>query len=130
MYDRQKIRAELQIVVRQIRACKAARVESGQPRWSGNVAADLDNKKSEASQLCELLASFRGRHHNISFPNRHWEDAEAFWGAVEDYGELFLVEAENDDGVETVAVAPSLPAPPAPVTLPWWARWLRPILSR
>jgi hypothetical protein len=54
--DRQKLRTHIHAVVAEIRALKAVFRESGQPRLTWRVRADLGAAKERATRLCALAA--------------------------------------------------------------------------
>ncbi len=61
--DRTRLRADIHALVADIRALKAIFHESGQPRLTWRVRADLQAAKDRATRLCMLSAHARGRLH-------------------------------------------------------------------
>lgn len=61
--DRTRLRADIHAITTEIRALKAVFRESGQPRLTWRVRADLGAAKERATRLCALAAHARGRLH-------------------------------------------------------------------
>lgn len=61
--DRTRLRTHIHAVTTEIRALKAIFRESGQPRLTWRVRADLEAAKGRATRLCALAAHARGRLH-------------------------------------------------------------------
>jgi len=61
--DKTKLRADIKATTDKIRALKEIKRESGQPRMSWKVNADLEGLKYKATMLCCIMAQSRGRLH-------------------------------------------------------------------
>lgn len=61
--DRTRLRTDIHTTTAEIRALKAIFRESGQPRLTWRVRADLGAAKERATRLCMLSAHARGRVH-------------------------------------------------------------------
>lgn len=123
--DRALLRADIAATTQQIRELKEIMRESGQPRLTWRVRADLAAAKMQATLLCSVAAHARGRLHRPKV-----QDKEAQERFVAD---ALLKYERPEPQAEASEPAPPVPLPlrEEPASKPsWWQQARTTVLDR
>lgn len=128
--DRARLRADIKATSQQLRELKEVTRESGQPRLTWRVRADIAEAKSRATLLCSLAAHARGRLHRPAVL-----DAEAQGAYVAQALAGYALPEPPAEASETAApeVAPPVPVPvqaEPTAKSSWWQQARTTVLDR